>query len=68
MKGIFAGPKELYHTYDFKYPFNRDIIISNLNVRASYGSKILKKCKDSGIIRMEKRSVYFFNRPKNYSE
>ena len=53
----------LYKTHGFKYSFNRENLAKILNSSSSYASRIISKCKQNGIIRMEKRGVYYFQKP-----
>lgn len=54
---------ELYKTHGFKYSFNRENLAKILNSSSSYASRIISKCKQNGIMRMEKRGVYYFQKP-----
>lgn len=52
-----------YKNYKFEYYFNRNALAHQLDISLNYASKIIYKCKQLGVIRMEKRGVYFFNDP-----
>ena len=51
---------EFYMRYSSKYSFNRNLLANFLEIAPNSASKIIQKCREIGIMRMEKRGVYFF--------
>lgn len=51
---------DFYVTYSSKYSFNREVVANFFNVKPNYASKIIQKCREIGVMRMEKRGVYYF--------
>ena len=49
-----------YMKYKLDYSFNRDALTAFFNIRPDAATKIIRKCCDLGIMRREKRGVYFF--------
>ncbi|MCI6270088.1 MAG: hypothetical protein MR612_02550 [Lactobacillus delbrueckii] len=49
-----------YMKYKLDYSFNRDALAAFFNIRPDAATKIIRKCCDLGIMRREKRGVYFF--------
>ena len=45
---------------DFLLSFNRNLLANFLEIAPNSASKIIQKCREIGIMRMEKRGVYFF--------
>lgn len=62
-KGTTAKILKLYKKYGFNYSFNRENVANHLGIGLSRASKIINKCKQNGIMRMEKRGVYYFQKP-----
>lgn len=46
--------------YEDKYPFNRQIVATQFEISENAASRLLKKAIDCGIVRKEKRGVYYF--------
>lgn len=46
--------------YEDKYPFNRQILATQFEISENAASRLLKKAIDCGIVRKEKRGVYYF--------
>ena len=57
--------KELYKKYSIEYPFNRETIANNFDIKVNSANKILNRCIKLGIICKEKRGVYYFNNVLN---
>ncbi|WP_270769878.1 ATP-binding protein [Lactobacillus crispatus] len=51
---------EFYMRYSSEYSFNRNLLANFLEIAPNSASKIIQKCREIGIMRMEKRGVYFF--------
>ncbi len=51
---------DFYTKYKSDYSFNRDALAVFFNIGPDAATKIIRKCCDLGIMRREKRSVYFF--------
>lgn len=49
-----------YMKYKSDYSFNRDALAAFFNIRPDAATRIIRKCCDLGIMRREKRGVYFF--------
>ena len=49
-----------YMKYKSDYSFNRDALAAFFNIRPDAATRIIRKCCNLGIMRQEKRSVYFF--------
>ena len=51
---------KLLSTYENKYSFNRQIVAKQFEISENAASRILKKAMDCGIVRKEKKGVYYF--------
>lgn len=51
---------KLMMIYEDKYPFNRQIVANRFEISENAASRLLKKAIDCGIVRKEKRGVYYF--------
>ena len=49
--------------YEDKYPFNRQIVANRFEISENAASRILKRAIDCGIVRKEKKGVYYFQFP-----
>ena len=54
---------EFYMRYSSEYSFNRNLLANFLEIAPNSASKIIQKCREIGIMRMEKRGAYFFTDP-----
>lgn len=54
---------ELMMIYEDKYPFNRQIVANRFEISENAASRILKRAIDCGIVRKEKKGVYYFQFP-----
>ena len=54
---------KLMMIYEDKYPFNRQIVANRFEISESAASRILKRAIDCGIVRKEKKGVYYFQFP-----
>ena len=50
----------LLEIYEFAYPFNRQIVATQFGISQNAASRILKKAMECGIIRKERRGIYYF--------
>lgn len=53
---------QLLINYTFQYSFNRHIVANSFQISDNAASRIIKKALECGIMRKEKRGVYYFNR------
>ena len=54
---------KLMMIYEDKYPFNRQIVANRFEISENAASRILKRAIDCGIVRKEKKGVYYFQFP-----
>lgn len=54
---------KLMMVYEDKYPFNRQIVANRFEISENAASRILKRAIDCGIVRKEKKGVYYFQFP-----
>lgn len=54
---------KLMAIYEDKYPFNRQIVANRFEISENAASRILKRAIECGIVRKEKKGVYYFQFP-----
>ncbi len=58
--GTLEKLANFYMKYKSDYSFNRDALAAFFNIRPDAATRIIRKCCNLGIMRQEKRGVYFF--------
>lgn len=53
--------KELYKKYELEYSFNGVTLSNSFGIKSNSAYKVMNKCIKLGIMRKEKRGVYYFN-------
>lgn len=52
--------EDFYKKYGLKYSFNGLTLANNFSIKPNSAYKLIKKCVKLGIIRKEKRGIYYF--------
>ena len=50
------------HVDGYEYPFNRNSVADSFGVRMSYASDLINRMVKGGLVRKEKRGVYYFTK------
>lgn len=53
---------EMFRRYGYEYPFNRNNVADSFGVRMSYASDLINRMVKGGLVRKEKRGVYYFTK------
>lgn len=67
-KNTISRLEEFYKKYGLEYSFNSAIFANNFGIKSNSAYKIINKCIKMGIIRKEKRGIYYFNDVLSYEE
>ena len=60
----FARLIQFYLKYGHEYSFNRENVMTQMNIKPAAASRLLQKCTACGIMRKERNGVYYFNKTK----